>query len=175
MREISERIRYLRESKGLAQKAVSEALGISFSTYQKYEYGQFPSRRNLNKLVDFFGCNEAWLFAGEGEPFAEETEPPAITSCQVRVLKTETRGSHPPEPRQDKAALLKKTEIVLDSETTYSKALAQNIEAFHAAVVDTQSLESRVAAMERKLERLSEAALEKDAQDADLEKGGTGI
>lgn len=63
----------------------------------------------------------------------------------------------------------------MDSDTTYAKALASNIEAFHAAVVDTQSLEGRMAALEEKLDRLATAALEKDAQDDEMEKGGTGI
>ena len=76
--------------------------------------------------------------------------------------------------RQDKAQLLKKAEVVLDSETTYRKALAQNIETFHTAVIDTQSLEGRVAALEDKLDLLARQAEEREAL-KDLEKGGTGI
>jgi transcriptional regulator with XRE-family HTH domain len=171
--EFARRVTLLRNRTALSQAKTSELIGVAVRTYQRYEEWFVPSHSNLQKLCDYFKCEKAWLLTGMGEPFPGETKQPVVEISPVRIVQP--RPGPEQKPRPDKTALLKKAEVVLDSETTYRKALAQNIEAFHAAVVDTQSLEGRVAALEKKLDRLSDAALEKDAQDADLEKGGTGI
>jgi DNA-binding XRE family transcriptional regulator len=168
-RDIAKRLIFLRESCGLSQKQAADKIGLSVSAIQKYEYGQHPSRRNLERIVSAYGCDKTWLLTGAGTPFPGEIEP--VEVLPVRIVPAIVPKKDAPA---NKTELLKKTAVVLDSETTYREVLSHNIEAFHSAVVDTQSLEGRMAALEEKLERLAKAAEDRDAQDH-CEKGGTGI
>jgi len=48
-------IREIRKSLRLTQKAVADALGVTYQSYQSYELGlTFPTLENFVKLCDFF-------------------------------------------------------------------------------------------------------------------------
>lgn len=50
-----ERLRYLRESKGLTQKDIANEIDIGLHTYQRYEYGERePQLSTLVALADFY-------------------------------------------------------------------------------------------------------------------------
>ena len=50
-----ERLRYLRESKGLTQKDIANGIDIGLHTYQRYEYGERePQLSTLVALADFY-------------------------------------------------------------------------------------------------------------------------
>lgn len=50
-----ERLRYLRESRGLTQKDISKEIDIGLHTYQRYEYGERePQLSTLVDLADFY-------------------------------------------------------------------------------------------------------------------------
>ena len=66
---LQERITLLRKQRGILQKDVASGIGVSFGTYQKYEYKGVPSRKNIEKLVSFYGCSKAWILTGEGDPY----------------------------------------------------------------------------------------------------------
>jgi transcriptional regulator with XRE-family HTH domain len=56
MSVFSERLKWLRERKGLTQKEMAEKLDISRSNYSKYEYGQRePTIETLRKFPDILG------------------------------------------------------------------------------------------------------------------------
>lgn len=50
-----ERLRYLRESRGLTQKDIASEIDIGLHTYQRYEYGERePQLSTLVALADFY-------------------------------------------------------------------------------------------------------------------------
>lgn len=50
-----ERLRYLRESKGLTQKDIANEIDIGLHTYQRYEYGERePQLSTLAALADYY-------------------------------------------------------------------------------------------------------------------------
>lgn len=53
--KFSEHLVFLREKKGVLQKAVAEIAGVSLHTYQRYEYGERePQLSALIALADFY-------------------------------------------------------------------------------------------------------------------------
>jgi len=71
-KELSRRIAALRKEKRLSLKEAASAIGIKYPTYTKYEYGNYPSRKNLDKILNFYGCSKTWLLTGEGSMFSGE-------------------------------------------------------------------------------------------------------
>ena len=50
-----ERLKYLRENKGLTQKEMAEILQISEVSYQRYEYNKsYPTYKKLIFIADYF-------------------------------------------------------------------------------------------------------------------------
>ncbi|MFC3052298.1 helix-turn-helix domain-containing protein [Kordiimonas pumila] len=75
---LGKKIRLMRISRGLRQKHVAEAIGVSFQQLQKYENGTNHIRANrLYALAVFFRVDPSYFFEGleqEGEsalPFEE--------------------------------------------------------------------------------------------------------
>lgn len=62
----SERIKELRQKKGLTQQKLAEILGIKQNSYSDWETGKNePSLENLVKLADLFEVSLDWLFGRE--------------------------------------------------------------------------------------------------------------
>ncbi|MCL2852324.1 MAG: helix-turn-helix domain-containing protein [Defluviitaleaceae bacterium] len=62
MPKIADRIKELRKSKGLSQREVGEAIGITERSYRRYEAGDMdPSATNIVNLADFFGVSADYL------------------------------------------------------------------------------------------------------------------
>ncbi len=59
--KFSDRLKELRASRNLTQKAVYTAIGVAPVVYQRYEYGQAPSFDNLLALADFFNVSLDYL------------------------------------------------------------------------------------------------------------------
>lgn len=67
----SDKLREARAIRGLSMQAMADALGISFNTYQKYEYSsREPSYDTLSKMADILGVTTDYLL---GRP---EAKPP---------------------------------------------------------------------------------------------------
>lgn len=65
----------LRKSKGLTQKDVADALGISRQAYANYEAGnREPDLTTLKALSDFFGVSIDYLLNNQTEKPADEGE-----------------------------------------------------------------------------------------------------
>ncbi|MEN6423012.1 MAG: S24 family peptidase [Smithella sp.] len=69
--QLATRIIELRKLRGLNQEEAAGAIDIKYGTYQKYEYGAYPSRKNIEKIVKYYGCSKNWLLTGEGYAFPE--------------------------------------------------------------------------------------------------------
>ena len=64
-----ERLIALRKSRGLTQKQVYEAVGMSALGYQRYEYGdREPAFANLIALADYFDVSLDYLVGRSDDP-----------------------------------------------------------------------------------------------------------
>jgi len=62
MPSFPDRLKELRKSKGVTQKAVAEHIGILEQAYQKYEYGKHePNHETTIKLADYFEVSVDYL------------------------------------------------------------------------------------------------------------------
>ena len=69
MPTIAERVRELRKSKRLSQRAVGEAIGITERNYRRYEAGEFePSASNIVKLADLFNVSADYILGRSDNP-----------------------------------------------------------------------------------------------------------
>lgn len=65
----AERVRRLRTEAGVSQQIVANAIGITKTGYQYYEYGRkFPSFETLPKLADFFEVSTDYLLGRSDNP-----------------------------------------------------------------------------------------------------------
>ena len=63
---LAERIKYLREEKGLTQSNLGEAVGYDQSRVAKWESGKLePNAETLKKLAVFFGVTSDYLIGLE--------------------------------------------------------------------------------------------------------------
>lgn len=61
-----QRLKQLRQKKGLTQQKLAEILGIKRNTYSDWENGKTePSFENLIKLADLLEVSLDWLFGRE--------------------------------------------------------------------------------------------------------------
>lgn len=62
MEAFRQRLRQLRERKGVSQRTLGELCGLSVNTVRCYEAGQrSPTARNLIALADFFNVSTDYL------------------------------------------------------------------------------------------------------------------
>ena len=59
---MGERLRELRKEKGVTQKEVADAIGVTFSAYAHYEQGiREPSNQVLISLCKYYGVTSDYL------------------------------------------------------------------------------------------------------------------
>ena len=64
--QIGERLRSMREERGMTKRFVSKKTGIRYRTFCSYEYGErIPSDQNKVILAEFFGTTVGELFFAE--------------------------------------------------------------------------------------------------------------
>ena len=69
MCELSAQFKKVRLEKGLTQKQVAAALGITEQAYQRYEYGKtVPSALVLIALADYFNVSLDYLVGRSNDP-----------------------------------------------------------------------------------------------------------
>jgi helix-turn-helix protein len=49
----------------LKQTDAARMIGISYSTLQNNEAGQYPNQNNLQKSINFYKCSKDWLLTGQ--------------------------------------------------------------------------------------------------------------
>ena len=63
---MNEKLRYLRKEKGVSQKVVAEALGITLSAYSNYEQGiREPNLQILASICKYFDVTADYLLGLE--------------------------------------------------------------------------------------------------------------
>ena len=72
LKNLGERIKYLRKQLGLTQEEFGEKLGIKGNTVTGYERGsRTPSESLINYICLVFNVNQTWLRTGEGVLFLD--------------------------------------------------------------------------------------------------------
>lgn len=71
--ELSNVLRQLRESRGIGQKELADALNYSTSTVSNYENGvHFPNPDTLCALADYYGVTTDYLLGRKNHPYSEK-------------------------------------------------------------------------------------------------------
>lgn len=70
---IGQRVKWIRNDKGLTQQAFADALGITANTVSKLEPGmRMPSLDLVADIAAYFKVNLNWLMMGIGEPYLND-------------------------------------------------------------------------------------------------------
>lgn len=103
----SDRLKTLREQRGISQERLAEILGIprsSIAHYESPENDRLPRPERLKKIADFFGVTTDYLIGRTNDPhghaivnFADSE--PIVTAEERRLL--ETVRELPPEKKQE--------------------------------------------------------------------------
>jgi transcriptional regulator with XRE-family HTH domain len=144
--EWGNRLRLLREEKGLTQKELAEDpdIDISLPTIQRYESGDEPSAKGIREIVKYFKCKKVWLLTGEGNKYINAGVPePSAGPTYIK----ETAGPYPATRKGliDPASSAPAEEFsiaedlilaarVLESRTHYAASLHMNIRSFMGGV-----------------------------------------
>ena len=64
----SDRVKELRKCKGMTQKQVAEAMGITERSYQRYEAENNPNHDTLLKIADYFDVSLDYLTGRSDNP-----------------------------------------------------------------------------------------------------------
>lgn len=87
IRGFGERLQTLRKSKGLSQKQVADAVGISASVISNYESSErTPSLENLIALAGFYRCSTDYLLGIEKPDNSKSIDVSMLTDEQIRLL-----------------------------------------------------------------------------------------
>lgn len=97
--DFGERLKHLRNLKGLLQTDAARLIGISYSSLQNHESGCMPSQMNIQRYSRFYECDKNWLITGIGVPFGDNHDnrmpiKPAITHEQTpQVYKAQNASN----------------------------------------------------------------------------------
>ena len=84
-----QKIKKLRNDKGLTQKDLSDELHVTFQTVSKWESGtNEPNIATIKELAKFFGCSYDYLLSDEEEEKEEETKEAVATASDEGESKT---------------------------------------------------------------------------------------
>jgi transcriptional regulator with XRE-family HTH domain len=87
---MNKRIKELRKALKLTQQGFANALNISKSTIEAYEYRNVTvTDRTVNDICRVFHVNEDWLRSGEGEMFLAPTREDEIAEMTARMFKAD--------------------------------------------------------------------------------------
>ncbi|MDQ1355601.1 MAG: Helix-turn-helix protein [Acidobacteriota bacterium] len=91
VRAISGKFKYVREMLRISPNSMAARMGVSRSSYDKYEYGgAFPSTLGLKVLANDFNISLDWLIAGKGPMIYKEktglTADMADVNSDVKAL-----------------------------------------------------------------------------------------
>ena len=65
---LAERLKSLRQERGLAQRTVAIAINITDRNYQRFEYGEKPRYDTLIALADYFDVSIDYLVGRTDDP-----------------------------------------------------------------------------------------------------------
>lgn len=101
-----ERLVHAREKSGITQRELAKRVGVTPSTYQRWEYGSVPTGKNLYDLAEVLGCSTDWLL-GRGQEYRIEPSDPMYVRSDPEAPYTVARAVDlvaPPVPGVDPQA-----------------------------------------------------------------------
>lgn len=92
---ISQRIKMLREKKGLSQRELAEIVSMSQQAIAKWEMGKAePDIKMINKLADFFDVDVNYLFGNSDFPTSPRQKDLFMTADDaLRILASQNNLS----------------------------------------------------------------------------------
>lgn len=118
------RIKTEREKLNLSHEQLGNKVGVSASAIAKWEKSTIPKTKSIQKLADVFKCTFEDLLTGKSYLFEPESKSMVVSAPDPPVYK----GSI------SLADGIKMATDVLNSGTTYARALYMNIVHFDAAI-----------------------------------------
>ena len=86
--DFSERLRYLREQRGMNQIEAAESLGQAVSTYNKWENAKNrPEIDTVIKIAQYYNCSVDYLVGIEDSPRRETADIVARTGLSDEAVK----------------------------------------------------------------------------------------
>lgn len=87
---MNKRIKELRKELKLTQQAFADALNISKSTVEAYEYRDVTvTERTISDICRIFHVNENWIRTGKGDMFSAPTREGEIAEITARMFRAE--------------------------------------------------------------------------------------
>jgi transcriptional regulator with XRE-family HTH domain len=86
-----ERLKELRESRGLSQEALADTLGIprsSITHYEKSEHGdreRLPRKERLEKIADYFGVSVDYLLGRTDDPSPYQNKDKPVNRAFLKL------------------------------------------------------------------------------------------
>ena len=96
------RLRFMREKKGLLQVDLAAKIGSSLSTIQNYESGKLPKGEYLLSLTRVLGCSADWLLTGKDDTTSasdvQTSARPGPGSLTAEYIPAKADGLRPGGP-----------------------------------------------------------------------------
>lgn len=80
---IHQRIKRLREGKGLSQEALGKAAGVTYQSVQDWEHSTAPARKRLAAVAKALGVSEQYLLSGQSDAAVREAATVSARALDV--------------------------------------------------------------------------------------------
>lgn len=85
-----ERLKEIREEKGVSQQDLADFLGISQQAYSYYENGREMKASMLKKACTYLGCTPSWLLGlkedDPANPYGEKRRSMPLTMAEMSIV-----------------------------------------------------------------------------------------
>jgi len=103
-----EKLKLLRNKRGLSQKELTDRLNLNRSTYERYETSTTqPDYDTLKKLADFFNVSTDYLL-GHDKPVDEMSEDEIDEEIKEIMKEVDVWYKDEPEDKREKLEMLRK-------------------------------------------------------------------
>jgi transcriptional regulator with XRE-family HTH domain len=162
---VAARIREIHHPRVMSDAACAKFLGVSSSLWSQWQIGttKNPKAHQVRQISEKTGFNEQWLISGKGEPMGGTVQKLNETASVYGEGGLES--------------VLGKVCTIMTSKTVYATALAANVDAFHAAVLqgrEKSQLEERIEILEEQLEKVVAASHCGNSQEDEVAIGKAG-
>ena len=172
MKTFAERMKWLRQRAGLKSKSdAANAMHMNYGTYQGYEYGLTPSKKNYKLISSFYGCSLSWLMTGEGDPFSGSS---LASSPGMHIVNEKPNHYENVNGIQSESFSISEDVTlavrVLESRTHYATALHLNIRSFSNAIDTEKTLSKCHEDMDKQAKLIKDLQYRIDAMQEEIKE-----
>lgn len=137
---IHQRIKKLREGKGLSQEALGKAAGVKYQSVQEWEQadGTAPSRKRLAAVAKALGVTEQYILSGEQPGSVVARQPAADQAVSARALEVALRFDQLSPACQDHVSAQVDLLASVKGDGDRARAEQHDLEIKNGAVKNTQ-------------------------------------